>query len=410
MKSKELFATALGIKSPWRISKVEMKEGDSTNTQELHIHLSFERGSLFIASDGEAYTSYDTRQKVWRHLDFFQHPCYIHAAVPRVKKEDGKVELVEVSWARPGSGFSLLFESYVLQLIELEMPVNKVASLVGEYPTRMWTILNFYVGTAYDKKDHSQITQLGIDETSTKKGHSYITVAVDMERREVVHVTKGKNKESVSKIQQYLENKGSKAEQIEEVSLDMSPAFISGSLESFPNAGLTFDRFHVKKLLNKAMDKVRAIERKEHDLLKGHKYTFLKSEEKLSDTKKAERDELLKLYPTLGEAYRLKILFDDFWEMTTEQEAENFLNDWCAQAQKTKIHPFIKFTKTLKNHWYGIINYIQTGLTNAILEGLNSKIQLTKRRARGYRDVNNFITMIYLIAGNLDLNYPHESL
>ncbi|TXB63801.1 ISL3 family transposase [Phaeodactylibacter luteus] len=409
MKNKELFAMALGINTPWFIQKIEFTESELNDSRELHLFLDFKPGSAFKVSDGDKYTAYDTRDKTWRHLDFFQHRCYLHAKVPRVKKSDGKVEQVEVPWARPGSGFTLLFESFVLQLIECEMPVSKVGQLVGEYANRIWTILNYYVRGAYQREDHSQVKELGIDETSTKKGHNYITVAVDMDERKVVHVTPGKDKQSVSNIQQYLESKGCKAEQIEEVSLDMSPSFISGSLESFPNAALTFDRFHVKKLLNKAMDKVRQAERKEHELLKGHKYTFLKGEEKLSKSQKEKRDSLLKLYPTLGEAYRLKVLFDDFWEIKEEGQAELFLADWCSQAEESKIFPFIEFVKTLKAHWYGIMSFTTSRLTNGILEGINTKIQLAKRRARGYRNLNNFITMIYLLAGKLDLKYPHKS-
>jgi len=115
---------------------------------------------------------------------------------------------------------------------------------------------------------------------------------------------------------------------------------------------------------------------------------------------------LIELLPVLGEAYRLKILFDDFWEMKDIAEAQAFLTFWCDLAEDAKIHPFIKFVNTLKSHWTGIVNYIESNLSNGILEGINSKIQLAKRRARGYRNTDNFINMIYLIAGKLKFNYP----
>lgn len=290
------------------------------------------------------------------------------------------------------------------------MPVNKVARILGEGANRIWTILNYYVGSAYQAVDHSEVKQIGIDETSSKKGHQYLTVAVNMEQRQVIHVTPGKDKQCITAIRTYLESKSCSPTQIEEICLDMSPAFIAGSLEEFPEAALTFDRFHVKQLLNKAMDQVRKAERKEHDLLKGHKYTFLKNERNLSDKIKQQRDELLQLYPTLGEAYRLKVLFEDFWDMKTEKQADLFLEDWCEQVKKSKIHPFEQFVNTIKAHWYGITSYIKSQLTNGILEGINTKIQLAKRRARGYRNTANFITMIYLIAGKLNLNHPHKTL
>jgi transposase len=410
MDNKTLFAAALGLKGPWVIREIDLTRSQLIEEMELHITIDFYVGSKFKASDGEEYGVYDTRERKWRHLNFFQHKCYLHCAVPRVKTAGGKVELVEVPWARPGSGFTLLFESFALELIRNEMPVNKVAGILGEQATRIWRILNYYVGRAYQSADHSKVKQIGIDETSSKKGHHYLTVAVNMEKRQVIHVTRGKDKESVAAIRTYLESKSCKASQIEEICLDMSPAFIAGSLEEFPEAALTFDRFHVKQLLNKAMDQVRRAERKEHESLKGHKYTFLKNEEKLSKKSKEDRDKLLKLYPTLGEAYRLKVLFDDFWDMKTEKQANLFLDDWCQQVSDSKIYPFEQFVNTIKAHWYGITSYIKSQLTNGILEGINTKIQLAKRRARGYRNTRNFITMIYLIAGKLEFNYPHKTL
>jgi len=378
MNNRELFGM---VSDPYFIKEIEFKSNDSNTEKELHIYIDFYRSSKFKSSDGKNYTAYDTRQRKWRHLDFFQHVCYLHCGVPRVKNAVGKVEQIEVPWARAGSGFSLLFESFVLQLIKFEMP-----------------------------KDHSKVRKLGIDETSTKKGHQYITTAVDMESREVVHVVEGKGKKSIDSIKTYLESKDCPANQIKEVSLDMSAAFIAGSLESFPEAALTFDKFHVKQLLNKAMDKVRKIERKNNEYLKGHKYTFLKNKENLNEKRRKELEILLKSYPVLGESYRLKILFDDLWDITNIEDAELFLDDWCNQVNNSKIYPFMDFVKTVKRHKYGILSYAVTRLTNGILEGLNSKIQLAKRRARGYSNTDNFINMIYLITGNLNLNYPHKTL
>ncbi len=408
MNSLPLFTAALGLQAPWQITEAKFEE-QADGARCLHLWIDFERGAKFSYGDEQQLTAYDTVERQWRHLDFFQHKCFLHCRVPRVQLADGKVKTVSLPWARPGSGFTLLFEAYVLQLVELETPVNKVGQAVRENPHRLWTIIRHYVGRAYQALDHSKVKQIGIDETSTKKGHHYITAAVDLDQRRVVHVTTGKSKESVGAIRKYLTTKDCCAEQIEEVCIDMSPSFIAGVLEEFPQASITFDRFHVVKLLNEAMDRVRKAERREHDLLKGHKYTFLKSEANLSDTKRAERDELLKLYPTLGDAYRLKILFNDFWDMQDETRAEAFLNDWVEQARASGIVPFIDFVATLKRHWYGVISFITSRITNGILEGTNTKIQLAKRRARGYRNLDNFIAMIYLLAGKLDLRYPFKS-
>lgn len=404
MNSEYLFKMALGIEAPWKIVGIEFK-GDETS-KELHINIDFERGSKFSDTTGELCDAYDTKQKKWRHLNFFQHSCYLHCRVPRIKTKDGKVQLVSVPWSRPGSGFTLLFEAYVMALIESEMPINKVGKLLGENAHRIWTIFNYWIERAYAADDPSSIKKLGIDETSKRKGHDYVTLAVDIEERKVVHVTKGKDKAAVKTLKDYLESKQVNIAQVEHVSMDMSPSFISGIKEYFPKAEIHFDRFHVVKLLNEAMDKVRQSERKEHGELKGHKYTFLKNKSNLSGKKKKELGKLITLFPVLGKAYRLKELFNDLWDMETEEEATVFLVDWCQQVEEASIGAFMRFAKTVKSHWTGIVNFCETEINNGILEGINSKVQLAKRRARGYRHTKNFINMIYFLCGKLKFDYP----
>jgi transposase len=407
MNSEYLFKMALGIESPWEVMSIKLDELKST--KELHITIDFKRGSKFLDASGELCDVHDTNQKTWRHLNFFEHPCYLHCRVPRIKTKDGQVKLVDVPWARPGSGFTLLFESYVMMLIEYEMPINKVARLVNENAHRLWTIFNYWIKRAYSADQPKTPKKLGLDETSKKKGHDYITLAVDLDEHRVLHVTEGKDKNAVKAVKTYLESKGIDVNKIQDASMDMSPSFISGVSEYFPKAEIHFDRFHVVKLLNEAMDKVRQAERKEHDELKGHKYTFLKNRGNLSASKEKALSELVVSYPTLGEAYRLKVLFNDLWEMDEEEDAINFLVDWCKQVDKSNIAPFQQFVKTVKSHWTGIVNFCEKEINNGILEGINSKVQLAKRRARGYRCAENFVNMIYFLCGKLKFDYPRYS-
>jgi transposase len=404
INSVQLFEMALGVQSPWKIESVDFIDGSSG--QELHIRIDFKKGSKFLDENGKPCDTHDTKEKTWRHLNFFQHECYLHCRVPRIKTADGKVLLVDVPWARPGSGFTLLFEAFVMALIEKEMSVNKIGKLLRVNPNRVWTIFNYWIERAYIADEPEVPKKLGLDETSKRKGHDYITLGVNLEERRVLHVAEGKGKEAVKSIKEYLESKGVDVEKVRHASMDMSPSYISGIRDYFPNAEIHFDRFHVVKLLNKAMDKVRQMERKEHEELKGHKYTFLKKHSNLSDKRKGELKELIKLFPTLGEAYRLKELFNDLWEMETEEEATEFLVSWCDEVEEKNIHPFKQFIKTIKAHWSGIVNFCETEINNGILEGINNKIQLAKRRARGYRCTKNFINMIYFLCGKLKFDYP----
>lgn len=405
MNSNQIFEMALGLERPWFLSNVVMTQAKAGNQGQLDIYLDFEKGYKF--SEGKTH---DTVERTWQHLNFFQHTCFLHARVPRVRTPEGKTVNISVPWARPGSGFTLLFEAFSMLLIESEMPVCKAADIMQVYPQRLWNVFSHWVEKAYVADDQSEIKVLGIDETSSKKGHSYVTVAVDMEQRRVIHAVPGKGADTVDAIAAHLQEKGCEKKQIRQTCIDMSPAFISGILHNFKNASITFDKFHVVKLINEAMDKVRKLERKEFEMLKGYKYTFLKNNRNLSEQAKEAKYNILELMPSMANAYRLKELFAEFWTFRTKEEAAAYLFYWCDLVEESKIQPFIQAAKTLKAHWFGMVAYAESNLNNGILEGINSKIQLAKKRARGYRNINNYINMIYFIASKLKFDYPLYSI
>lgn len=398
--SEQIFAMALSLGKPWFIREIQFHK----ETSRLDIYLSFTKGYKFEMDDGKEYTAYDTVEKSWQHLNFFQHECYLHARVPKVKQADGKIKTQAVPWARKGSGFTLMFEAFAMLLIENEMPVNKAAKILQVYPNRLWNIFSYWISMAHQEDSIEGLDKIGFDETSVKKGHNYVTTMVDLEQRRVLFATPGKGADCIKQSVDYLEDKEIDPSSIKQVCIDMSPSFISGCSNHLPNADITFDKFHVMKEVNNAMDELRKLERIGNDMLKKHKYTFLKN--KLSPKIEEERNLLMELYPKLGEGYRLKHLFNDFWDIEDKQEAEGYLAFWCDLADESGIFPFQKVVNTIKAHWSGIINYIESRINNGILEGLNSIIQLAKKRARGYRNINNFINMIYFICGKLKFNYP----
>jgi transposase len=406
MDSKAIFGIALGINKPWYIKEVKLLAKQDSHTKQMHIEIDFQRGSKFTDKTGKECSVYDTSERIWQHLNFFEYPCYIHARVPRIKDKEGNVKTIEVPWARSNSGFTLMFEAFAMLLIESEMPVNKVAYILRVYSQRIWHLFNYWVEEAKKQSDLSKVKKIGIDETSRKKGHSYITVAVDMEERKVIDVQLGKDAETVGKIKTHIEQQGGKAESIEQVCMDMSPAFISGTGENFPNAQITFDKFHLLQIAQNAMDELRRLERKEYLSLKGYKYLFLKNQDSLTKEERIQLTDFAFAYPRLGTGYRFKELLKEFYNISDPEEAEGFLAYWCDVVQETDILSFKNLAKTIKAHWTGIINYTKSKLTNGILEGINNKIQLAKRRARGYRNTRNFINMINFICGKLSFSYP----
>jgi len=400
--SKEIFDIALGLQEPWFVNSIDFK--DEEQGKVLYIELSFKKGSKFKGSDGKEYTAHSTVERKWQHLSFFQHRCFLKAKVPKIRQDDGKSPTIQVPWARKGSGFTLLFEAFSMLLIENEMPVKKASNIVGVYPQRIWNIFSYWINKTHKKDVVSNFEKLGFDETSNKKGHNYVTIAVNLEQRRVLFATPGKDSQCINEAVKYLKEKHVSIDGINQVCIDMSPAFISGCGEHLPNAAITFDKFHVVKEVNKAMDELRKLERRGNELLKGHKYTFLKN--KLKPELQQERDMLLELYPKLGEGYRFTQMFKDFWDIKDKEEAESYLAFWCDLVTESNIFPFQKAVKTIKAHWSGIINYIESNINNGILEGINSKIQLAKKRARGYTNIHNFINMIYFTCGKMKFDYP----
>lgn len=410
MNSEQIFSIALGLISPWSVSSIEFKQ--ENGERQIHISIGYENASpIFLDEHGKSRI-YDHKDKKWRHLNFFEHKCYLHCKVPRIKDPiSGNIVQLEVPWARTGSGFTLLFEAYSMLLIECEMPVNKVGNVMGEYANRIWTIFNYWISLAYSEVDHSKVNSLAIDETSSKRGHQYVTLAVDLQENRVIHATEGKGADCITKISTYLKSKDCDVNEINSVCIDLSPSFISGVSKEFENASIVFDRFHVKQLLNKAMDEVRKLDYALHkEELKGCKYIFLKNEENLTKKQRYTKYELINLLPNIGKAYRLKELFDTYWTFKDEQEAKGFLWYWCDLVKESKIQPMIKFSNTVISHWTGITNYTKLQISNGVIEGINSKVQLAKRRARGYRNINNYINMIYFIAGKLKFKYPRLGL
>jgi transposase len=179
-----LFGLALGLQSPWHVNDLLF----SNKKKQLDIYIDFEVGGEFKCPDcgqGEL-KAYDSIQKSWRHLDFFQHKAHLHARAPRVQCTKGcGTKRVEVPWARQGRGFTLLFESLMLAMCK-KMPVKSVGSLVGEHDTRLWRMLHHYIDTARDKLDFSNVQRVGMDETACKRGHDYISIFCDMDEKKLL--------------------------------------------------------------------------------------------------------------------------------------------------------------------------------------------------------------------------------
>ncbi len=403
MRDKDLFQMALGLMPPWLVEncKFDLQE------KRLDIYIDFPRGAKFTCPQcGRAECgAYDVEEKTWRHLNFFEHNAYLHARVPRSECPECGVKTVSVPWGREGSGFTLLFEAFVMTLV-CEMPVNAIARLVGEHDTRLWRILNYYVEKSRAQQDYSRVSNIGIDETSSKRGHNYISLFVDLDESKVLFATEGKDAKTVAAFSDDLKEHGGDPAQIEEVCCDMSPAFINGIENNFENAHITFDRFHVMKVVNEAVDKVRREETKDRIELKGSRYVFLKNPDNLTIKQQGILGALNIKSRNLKtvKAYHIKLNFQELFLEPTKELAEIFLKKWYFWATHSRIEPVIEAAKTIKRHWDGVLRWFKSRVSNGVLEGINSLVQAAKNKARGFRNTKNFITIAYLVAGKLDFS------
>lgn len=405
MRDLDLFQLAMGLESPWFVSSSSF----DSEQKRLDIHIDFAPGSVFCCPKcgRSGLKAYDTSESTWRHLNFFQHEAYLTARVPRVSCPDcGILKLSKLPWARRESGFTLLFEAMIMVMAK-SMPVNVIASIIDEHDTRIWRIITHYVEQARSKEDHSGVTAVGVDETASKRGHNYVSLFVDLAVPKVLFVTEGKDAATVKRFSDDLTKHRGDPMQITEFCSDMSPAFIKGVTDSFTNAHLTFDKFHILQVINKAVDEVRRQEQKDRPELHRTRYIWLKNQKnlKVSQRELLEKLSLSKLNLKTVRAYQMRLAFQEFFTQPAET-AELFLKKWYFWATHSRLQPMKEAAYTIKRHWSGILRWFTSGISNGTLEGINSLIQAAKARARGYRTTKNLISMIYLIGGKLNFGLP----
>jgi transposase len=398
-----LFTAALGLSGPWRVTQTEF----DVEAAQLDLYLGFARGARFAcpakdcAHDG--CPVHDTVDKTWRHLDFFQHKALLHARLPRVRCPEHGVRQVSVPWARPGSGFTLLFEALVLSFAAA-MPMAKVAAMTREHDTRIWRVVEHHVHAAREQLDCTSVRRVGMDETSAAKGQDYVSIFADLDAPRVVFATEGRSAQTVARFAVDLAEHGGDPAKVTDTSSDMSTAFISGIGQHLPNARMTFDRYHLAAKLSEAIDAVRRAEVATRPELKHTRWLWLKNHANLSVKQQGELHQLMRPSVQLAtaRARRWREDFQAFYDQDPSYAPE-YLQRWCYGAKRSRLQPIKEFVTLVEKHWDGIIAWHTNHLSNGLLEGINSLVQAAKARARGYRSKTKMITIVYLIAAKLQL-------
>ena len=402
MVTEKIFEAALNISSPWYIAGINF-EPDHKN---LRIRVDFEVGSHF-AVPGQLgdHPVHDTVTKTYRHLNFFQHECELEVRVPRVKRPDGSVRQVTPPWAGKLSGFTLLFEAFVMLLCR-EMTFSGVARVTGLSVHRVMALCERYVNAAVSAADFSEVRRVAIDETSRAKGHDYVSLFADAQARKVIYVAEGNEAVTVEGFAANLRAHHGKPTQIEVVSIDMWPAFIRGVTDHLPNAQITFDKFHVIAHASEAIDETRRLEQKLDPSLKGLRWLLLKDRSKLTAAQRAELDGLL-AHMTTKRTARAWHYREQLREILTRKQphvVRALLNHWCTNVLRSKVAPMKEVAQMIRNHFEGILAWVTSRQTNGFLEAINGLFQAAKRKARGYVRFRTIRTVIFLIAGKLDFS------
>lgn len=403
----KLFEAALGINAPWSVKSVEFDAAAKL----LTVLIDFAPGTRFgVPGVAGQHPVHDTVAKDYRHLNFFQHECHLRVRTPRVKLPDGSVRIVEPEFAGRLAGFTLLFEAMILMLAQ-QMPFAAVARIVGESAYRVMEVCRRYVELALEQADFSGVKALAIDETSRARGHDYITLAADAIERKVLFVTEGRDTQTIESLAADLQAHGCSPEQIESVSIDMSPAFIKGVTAELPNARITFDKFHVIWHANTAVDKTRRIEQRSDPSLKGMRWTLLKDAFSLKPEAGAALYGLItasKLTRT-ARAWIYKEQLREVLDRKQVNVVRESLKHWCVCVMRSKVEAMKEVAALVRRHLEGIVAWAQTRQTNGFLEAINGLFQAAKRRARGFSRLSTIKTVIFLIAGKLNFTAinPH---
>ena len=400
------YALLLGIGSPWEVKTVELKLAE----KKVEIELSWQWGSAAQCPEcGCECSIHDSApERTWRHLDTMQFVTLLRARTPRANCPEHGIKTMTVPWAAPQGRFTLHFERFAVEVLLACASVKQACELLGIGWESAHEMMKRAVERGLERRPLDQLKHLGMDEKSFKRGQSYITLLTDLEQSRVVEVVEDRTTEAAGKLWDSLspEQKAT----VEAVAVDMWAPFIQTVEQQVPDADVVHDKFHVSKYLNEAVDQVRRQEHKElraqgDETLTGSRQLWLYNPQNFSPEQAAEFAALKNLQLKVARAWAAKELFTKFWQYQEAGWARRFFKDWFGWVSRSRLKPLIAVAKMLKRHLENLLTYLKHHITNAVTEGLNSKIQSLKSAARGFRNFQNYRTRILFFCGKLDL-YP----
>jgi transposase len=400
------YALLLGVGSPWEVKNVELKLAE----KKVEIELGWQWGAAAKCPEcGRECSIHDCApERTWRHLDTMQFTTLIRARTPRSDCPEHGVKTMQVPWAAPQGRFTLLFERFAVEVLLASASISQACELLGISWDTAQEIMRRAVERGLERRQLEELKHLGMDEKSFKRGQSYITLLTDLEESRVLDVVEERTVEAADQLWETLSPE--QKQTVEAVAVDMWEPFIQTIQKQVPDADIVHDKFHVSKYLGEAVDKVRRAEHKElmaqgDETLKGTRQLWLYNPQNFSPDQAEEFSALKDLQLKVARAWAAKELFSKFWEYQEEGWARRFFKDWFGWVNRSRLKPVVEVAQMLKRHLDNLLTYLKHHITNAVTEGLNSKIQSLKAAARGFRSFRNYRIRILFFCGKLNL-YP----
>ncbi|MGO8905253.1 MAG: ISL3 family transposase [Solirubrobacteraceae bacterium] len=350
------------------------------------------------------------RIKRWRHLDLGSARCMIECELRRLWCSDCGARFEAVPWARPGSRYTRDFEDVVAWLAQ-QMAKKPIAGLLRIAWDTVGRIVERVVAERLDERRLDGLVAIGVDEISYRRHHRYLTSVVDHQAGAIVWCAPGRN---AATLQAFFEELGERRHTIKAVSIDMSGGYEKAIREKIPKAEIAFDPFHVVRLAQRAVDQVRRDEWNAHERshtpagkwIKGTRWSLLKAPGKQSVEQLALLAEVQQANKALYRGFLLKEELRLLYQLEDPRLAPTHLDAWLAWASRSKLEPFVRLARTIRQHREGILTAIRLGLTNGRLEGLNSRIRLISHRSFGFHSAAPLVALVYLCCSGIEITLP----
>jgi transposase len=407
MRDTELYRQLLGLESPWTVARVEL----AVETQRVDVWAGHPEGARWPCPEcGTTLALYDhAEERAWRHLDSCQFRTYLHARPPRVQCPTHGVKQVGLPWAEARARFTTLFERLAIDVL-LETDILGATRILGISWDEAWHIQARAVARGQRAKPAGAPARLGIDEKAAAKGHRYLTIVSNLDQGTVEYVGDARQQASLDAYFQGLTPAQRAA--IEAIAMDMWAPYFESVQAYVPDAAgkIVFDRYHIMGHMGEAVDKVR---RREHralraggdETLTGTKYLWLYGAERMPEKHQDRFLVLQALDLKTGRAWVIKETLRHLWSYQREGWARRHWQRWYFWATHSRLPPVIEAARLIQRHLPNVLTYFTHRITNAVSEGLNSKIQTIKKRAYGFRNQEHFKIAIYFHCGGLNL-YP----